>query len=352
MYKKFEENDTTTLVGEVSEEIIIRQPFYGVAVGNRIFEDHYYDSLVPGSSSCFGSLYFSPSIADLSPGINKLMSVTAGLHTSSIYYNPISAKCRMMNKMYKLYAQILLGNKENTFKIRGRLAEEIMMVSISRNQIKDGVKKNSVNIGFLSENDSQHVTASTAPVAYFSDLITKEFQDSYSGKFGEIFQVDQKLKTSNPSSFRSGAVGLAFYDHGTFVLHPQYCFYSKGHMSGSVSFEDSLAITHSLDTVIYGLFNKMTDVSFSNISRPRISIFNCTMEKEEFNYSTNPTFKNQMGEIITNSGSLKSGMKPTTYPTQVALMNELGQIMAVGKLSAPIKKDPDKKIKINVRIIQ
>lgn len=352
MYKKFEENDTTTLIGEISEEIVIRQPFYNTDLTVRKFENHYHNPVANISSSCFVSLCYAGPFGDFSAGINKLMSVTIGIHTSSLYYNSNSTNSRIMNKMYKLYAQTLLGNKNNKFQIRGNAATEIMMISVARNQIKDGIKKNSVNLGFLSDLDSQHITASSAPVAYFSDLITKEFKDSYVGQFGEIFHVNQKLTSSNPSSFRSGAVGLVFYDHGSFILYPPYCFYDKGDMSGSTSFEDAMLNDLSVANLLNGFLNKMTDISFSNISRPRISIFNCTMEKEEFNYSTNPTFKNKMGEIITNSGSSKSGMKPTTYPTQVALMNELGQIMAVGKLSSPIKKDPDKKIKINVRLIQ
>lgn len=353
MYKKFEENDITTLVGEVSEEIVIRRPFY---YPNIWTENHYVSRDFATPCSYFLSVY--DGVTQVSPpDSNKLLSLTVGIHTSSGFFTASTADSIQKNMMYKLYAKSLLGNKDSIFLINNAEAKDLVFLSLSRNQIKDGIKKNTSNIGFLSNDELQPVN-STASVSYFSDFITKKVYSYKGGEAGDLFAVSRKMTTVDNSLLRSSSVGLVFYDHGTFVfkcnsvINPAHILVLGEGLDYNSAMNQNYYEAASINAISQGIINKLADISFSNISRPRISIFNCTLEKEEFNYSSNPTYKNKAGEIITNSGSSKSGATPTTYVTQVGLVNELGQILAVGKLTQPVKKDPTKKAKINVRLIQ
>ena len=117
------------------------------------------------------------------------------------------------------------------------------------------------------------------------------------------------------------------------------------------TYSDLIVADQPTISILNGLANKMADFSFINLSRPRVTYFKCIGEKEEFNYSSNPSYKNINGEIIINSGSNNQNVKPATYITQIALCNDLGEIMAIAKATEPIKKDFSKKVTILARLI-
>jgi hypothetical protein len=62
----------------------------------------------------------------------------------------------------------------------------------------------------------------------------------------------------------------------------------------------------------------------------------CRVKNSQANYSTNPSFiSSSTGEII-NSTLINS---PEVYITSVGLYNDANELLAVAKLSRPIKKD-------------
>ena len=76
------------------------------------------------------------------------------------------------------------------------------------------------------------------------------------------------------------------------------------------------------------------------------SIFYCRANKDEFNYSQNPT-------AGTGSGDNRIAYRmesPTTYVTSVGLYSDSNQLLAVGKLSQPFKKDYATEMNLRVRL--
>lgn len=353
MYKKFEDGQITTLIGEVSENIVIMKPFY---YPSRKFENHFLDPVSNQSGSMFISL-FDGNLTNASS--NKLLTLAVGYHSSSsaAELGTTTGSAIVRQQIYKLYAQTLLGDKNKKFTFEKGLdtqPAELLFLSISRNQIKDGIKKNSSLVSFLSDLNSIHPTSSNANLAYFSDINSKITYSYFAGEAGPMygmglgFKVNDTIPAVNLPN--TGTIGLVFYDHGTYVFDILKIFDKNGIFSGSTAF--GAGKTGFNNDVLNGVANKLANISFTNISRPRITIFSCVMEKEEFNYSSNPSFKNESGEIITNSGSIYLDLKPTTYPTQVVLVDELGHVLATAKLTQPIKKTRDQKIKVNARLIQ
>ena len=72
----------------------------------------------------------------------------------------------------------------------------------------------------------------------------------------------------------------------------------------------------------------------------------CLIRENEFNYSTNPT-------ITTGSfGDIKSSFIDnfTPYITTVGLYNDRNELLAVAKLSKPLKKDFTKEALLRVKL--
>ena len=66
----------------------------------------------------------------------------------------------------------------------------------------------------------------------------------------------------------------------------------------------------------------------------------------EFNYSNNPTFSDDEGNVAFDS-MINS---PKTFITTVGLYNDANDLVAVAKISQPIAKDPTKEALIRVKL--
>ena len=69
----------------------------------------------------------------------------------------------------------------------------------------------------------------------------------------------------------------------------------------------------------------------------------CRAFSNEFNYSTNPTYS-------TGSNFVFRLDEPQTFITTIGMFNEANQLLAVGKLSQPLKKDFGRESVIRVRL--
>ena len=70
------------------------------------------------------------------------------------------------------------------------------------------------------------------------------------------------------------------------------------------------------------------------------------MNHNEFNYSTNPTYlSNSKIRVKT-----KSSDNPVSYITTIGLYSDNNELMAVAKLSEPLKKDPSQEFTIRARL--
>ena len=87
-----------------------------------------------------------------------------------------------------------------------------------------------------------------------------------------------------------------------------------------------------------------------------IAEYACVAEQQEFNYSNNQSFLDESGNIINvippdpDSEDGQVQQSATTYITKIGLYNAQNQLLAVGSLSEPIKKDFNTKRVIKVRL--
>ena len=66
----------------------------------------------------------------------------------------------------------------------------------------------------------------------------------------------------------------------------------------------------------------------------------------EYNYSSNPTYLNSSKLVVKN----KSSDMPVSYLTSVGLYSADNELLAVAKLSEPLKKTPTNELTLRVRL--
>ena len=91
---------------------------------------------------------------------------------------------------------------------------------------------------------------------------------------------------------------------------------------------------------------RLYNISFNNTTELNSTIYFCRLNHNEFNYSSNPTYLNGSKIRVKNV----AGDTPVAYVTGVGLYSSDNELMAVAKLSEPLKKDPTNELTLRVRL--
>jgi hypothetical protein len=92
--------------------------------------------------------------------------------------------------------------------------------------------------------------------------------------------------------------------------------------------------------------NRIYNVTFNNTTELNSTVYFCRANSNEFNYSSNPTYLTQSKIRVKEVRS----DEPSTYVTSVGLYSPDNALLAVAKLSEPIKKQPSNEFTLRVRL--
>lgn len=138
----------------------------------------------------------------------------------------------------------------------------------------------------------------------------------------------------------ANVVGTVFYEFGTLVFH------------GGTGNPHSLFLTDSTSGFTFGTgatAGKVacTQLSFKSLNVTKRTSYFCRAFNKEFNYTNNPT---AIANVALGSITGTLTANPTTYITTVGLYNDGGDLLAVAKVSPPIKKTFAREAILEVRI--
>ena len=94
------------------------------------------------------------------------------------------------------------------------------------------------------------------------------------------------------------------------------------------------------------LRNRIYNISYNNTTELNSTIYFCRINHNDFNYSANPTYISA-SQIHVKENTLDS---PVSYITTVGLYSADNELLAVAKLSEPLKKTPETELTLRVRL--
>ena len=290
--------------------------------------------------------------------------------------------------IYNQMAQMLMGHDETgsikDFQLPdGTKIHEAFFINFSRLLTKDEIKKGSFTLklgkGSVSSSFRSHHQARSDATTNdtFYDLEVIKRQPPASGQI-DLFYTDSPAGEYSvlSGSTSKNSAGLLFYQAGIAVLSASLLVYPSGsghttrarHQNGSnahhhLSASDmgettgtQLALTnHTVKSVLTGstikncvnqLRHRLYSIDFNNTIELHSTKYFCRAQHNQFNYSANPTYLT--GSKIRVKTSTFD--QPVSYITTVGLYSGAGELVAVAKLSEPIKKTPDNDLSITVRL--
>ena len=151
--------------------------------------------------------------------------------------------------------------------------------------------------------------------------------------------------------YTSGNVarGVLFYQAGIAVLSTASFdgisdFYK---LASGTSYTTAQALASaSISGSCDALRHRIQDISFNNTTEINSTIYFCRVPHNKYNYSANPTYLSS-SEIRVKSIASDT---PISYITTVGLYSPNNELLAIAKLSEPLRKDPSNEITLRVRL--
>lgn len=304
------------------------------------------DNVKNYSHGMFQSVYDYPY---LSSSANHIFDLTVGFDESS----PLSGAAGSVQEtkkinMYNQFSQVLLGYTGSANTVRlfesdltldgSDPMKEVVFVNFSRLLTKDQIKKGSVSI-----------TLGTGSWADSDDSsLAKTFTDSAASNTGGTLNTvggDYGVLSSSAD----GVGGIVFYQAGMMVLTSSIWagttdFFDDGSTQRTI---DEQLVSGSISGSADAFRHRMQNIQFNNTTEINSTVYFCRASHNKFNYSNNPTYLSESTIRVKNGNPTNP---PISYITTIGLYNSSNELLAVAKLSEPLRKDPTNELTLRVRL--
>ena len=330
----------------------------------------------------FQSVYDYPY---LSSSANHIFDLTVGYDEGSNLSGSTSVQNSKKINLYNQFAQVLLGytGSANTVEIfesdldigdNNNQMKQCIFFNFSRLLQKDQIKPGSFSMVLGTGSWSGSFRAPRSATANMHSLVTLTdksasatgtgTKNELGGDYGVLFASGSQDGTTasgynDQRAATRKAYGVIFYQAGIVVLtssvftiqgrghgYPIPDFYTLDygpkHDQNIAEALTGSAISASCDAIRHRLYN----ISFNNTTEINSKIYFCRVPHNKYNYSSNPTYTDG-SKIRVKS---KASDTPVSYITTIGLYNASNELLAVAKLSEPLRKDPTNDITLRVRL--
>ncbi len=340
--------DVTTTRTLLHESIPLTGTIYLNATG--AYSDNNIKNFTHGM---FQSVYDYPY---LSSSANHIFDITVGYDEDSDLSGSSSTQNAKKINMYNEFSQTLLGYTGSNNRVRRFELDTVLdstgscqagfFLNFSRLITKDQIKKGTFSItlgaGAWASPFSQVVTLTDASASENGGTL-----NTLGGDYGLLYDTGSFVR------------GLVFYQAGVAFLSTSSFGAGEGGTDGSVStfympagspvgpqtlaqVMTGSAITGACDAARHRIQN----ISFNNTTEINSTIYFCRVPHNRYNHSANPTYLSS-SQIRVKSVASDS---PLAFITTVGLYDSNNELLAVAKLSEPLRKDPTNEITLRVRL--
>ena len=305
---------------------------------------------------------------------NVLFDVTVG-RSSTVTTGSTAAILAKEQAIYKQMAQTLLGY-DSTGSVKNfeldidttegnNILHNAYFLNISRLQMKDEIKKetfklqisssNGYNFYLVDKSGSAAVTASQGQTGEYALLYVSSTVATGLGTIGStnraqgVVFYQAGLAVISPYIFaQSSSATPPTTVNDAFLANSLGVLSSAPNISGSNDVGESFASSsNDLKNAAYGLYSQIKSIEFQSTTELNSTVYFCRAFNNEFNYSSNPTYLSGSQIYVKNGDPLA---EPVSYITTVGLYDDQNQLLAVAKVSEPIKKTPSTEFIARVRL--
>jgi len=259
-------------------------------------------------------------------------------------FNPLVDGITPSRVSYGQYRSLVLGDENADFVFGDYTSSYFYALNVDRSKYKQNL---------LPGTMTMVLSGSTGEVLSLTDD---------SGLGGATVFTDAGRRYNLVSGSAGSVVGTTGWSeasgsYGWFLPDVGICLLNGAALSGSAAADGlELVISRTSGSVsdpnnnqnLFVALSGSGEFTFNNKETLSSDYIFVRARNSEFNYSENPSFiSGSTGEVLFNS-FIDS---PTTYITTVGLYNDNNELLAVAKLSRPLKKDFTKELLLRVKLL-
>jgi hypothetical protein len=266
--------------------------------------------------------------------------------SGSLWYNPLNPGVSPTRTVYGQFINLLLGEDENTtFNFgEGKLSSnEFIVITINRANYKQSILPGSIKIrGIIKSSFFSGIPGFPPlnPNSFITDNSLIVSSSDYTAA-GRRYDLGAGTRVGRGTPY-GGTIkfGYIYPDIGIIILNP---------LTLQPSFGTNSNTNDNNPARLVRFFTEFSLLSQENISSNYIF---CRTRNHEFNFSTQNNFISSTRNITGSSDVTLNDFveTPPTYITSVGLYNENQELIAVAKLSKPLKKDFTTEALIRVKL--
>jgi len=243
------------------------------------------------------------------------------------------------SNVYSQYRQLVFGDELSNFSFNGFVPDDIYVINVERSRFKHNLKPGTLDLRLSG--------SGTITTLHLTDDSVTQTGSSVNTNAGRQFNiVSGSLGTMLGSNLTQvtgkGSYGFFYPDSGFIILNPSALKQNIDGLTPGVASNNEAKNHQTLYNHISGGKHFIVD------SQEKVSsqFYFTRATNTEFNYTTNPSFIDNVGNL--NFTSMIDN--PTTFITTIGLYNDSGDLVAVAKLSQPVAKDFTKEALIRVKL--
>ncbi len=244
--------------------------------------------------------------------------------------------------IYSQYRQLVYGTETQNFNFTDFTPDDIFVINVNRSRYKHNLKPGSLNLTLSSASISIHLTDDSITSTGSSTITNAGRQfNIVSGSNGV------RLGSSTVQVADSGSYGFFYPDSGFIILNPE-CLnhFIKGNGLDSLKYAAASNTQEDNHVKLLNVIHSGSSFTLDSEEKVSSTYYFARARNFEFNYTTNPSFVDDNGNVLINSMI----DNPTSYITTVGMYNDDGDLLAVAKLSQPVTKDFTKEALIRVKL--
>ena len=244
--------------------------------------------------------------------------------------------------IYNQYRQLVFGDESQNFKFSDHISDDFYFINVSRKNYKHNLRPGTLNLTLSGSSQGAgkiHLTDDSI-TATGSAVITN------AGRQFNIVSGSNGIRSgsTNGQQGESASFGLFYPDAGFMILNPDAI---RAATDNKTFVSDKSANSNTKNGELF-LNHIKGGESFIVDSEEHITsqYYFVRCKNNQFNYTTNPSFIDNEGNLLFTSMI----DNPQTFITTIGLYNDNNDLVAVAKLSQPLKKDYTKEALIRVKL--
>lgn len=266
--------------------------------------------------------------------------------SGSAFYSTVTGSSPTRT-IYGQYRSLILGDENTDFIFGNYTSSTLLAISINRNRYKESLFPGSLTLLLGSGSNTISLTDDSRVTTTNVFTSAGRLYNLVSGAAGTVYTGINSRGWAGGASSNSGSYGWFLPDIATLILNPAAL--AGGSAGGGISLQvsrsfngDGLNLRNLYKAIVSG--SNFTLNSQETITSDYVYV---RARNSEFNYSENPSFISGSNGAVLYDDFINN---PQTFITTVGLYNDANELLAVAKLSRPLKKDFTKEMLVRIKL--